>query len=57
MIQGFFTSCWFLFQADFFRSMGKIYTVVAVTFVIWIGIVIYLFRLEKKIKKLEDQMK
>ena len=44
-------------QADFMRSMGKIYTVVAVSLVIWIGIVYYLLRLENKIKKLEDQIK
>lgn len=43
-------------DADFMRSMGKMYVVVAVIVAIFIGIVIYLFSLDRKIKKLEDQI-
>ena len=39
------------------RSSGKIYVVVAVLVIIFIGIVIYLTRLDKKISKLESEMK
>jgi ABC-type amino acid transport system permease subunit len=42
-------------MADNFRGEGKIYVVVAVVLTILIGIFIYLFRLEKKIKKYEDE--
>ena len=38
---------------DFMRSNGKIYVVVAVVVVIVLGIFIYLFNLDRKIKKLE----
>lgn len=38
---------------DFFRNTGKIYVVVAVLVVIFIGIVIYLLRLDSKISQLE----
>jgi len=39
---------------DFIRSTGKIYAVVAVVLVLFLGIVLYLFRLDKKIKHLEN---
>ena len=42
---------------DFLRSTGKIYSVVAVILVIFIGIVIFLFRLDNKLTKLEKQIK
>lgn len=42
---------------DFLRSTGKIYSVVAVILVIFIGIVIFLFRLDNKLTKLENQIK
>lgn len=42
---------------DFMRSMGKMYVVVAVILVIFLGIVLYLFRLDRKLTKLEDQIK
>ncbi len=42
---------------DFMQSIGKIYVVVAVIITIFIGIVLYLFSLQKKIKNLEDQIK
>ena len=42
---------------DFLRSTGKIYSVVAVVVVIFIGIVLYLRRIDKKLTKLENQIK
>jgi len=41
---------------DFFRSIGKIYAVVAVIVLILVGIFLFLFYLERKIKKLENQL-
>ncbi len=41
---------------DFMQSIGKIYVVVAVIITIFIGIIIYLFSLERKIKNLENQL-
>ena len=41
---------------DFMRSMGKMYVVVAVIVAIFIGIVVYLFSLDRKITKLENQI-
>ncbi|WP_343675052.1 CcmD family protein [Chitinophaga sp.] len=38
---------------EFFRSNGKIYVVVGVLLIIFIGIVIFLVRLDRKISKLE----
>lgn len=40
-------------MADEMRSNGKIYVVVAVMLTIFIGIVIYLIRLDRKITNLE----
>jgi CcmD family protein len=42
---------------DFLRSTGKIYAVVTVIAVIFVGIVIFLFRLDNKLTKLENQIK
>lgn len=42
-------------MADNFRGEGKIYVVLAVILVILAGIFLYLFRLDKKIKKLEQE--
>ena len=42
---------------DFLRSTGKIYSVVAVILVIFVGIVIFLYRLDNKLTKLENQIK
>jgi len=42
---------------DFMRSIGKIYVVVAVIIVIFIGIVIFLVYLDRKLTKLENQIK
>ncbi len=46
-----------LLDSDFLRSTGKIYSVALVALVIWIGILFYLISLDKKLKKLEDQIK
>jgi uncharacterized membrane protein YqhA len=42
-------------MADAMRSNGKIYVVVAVLTTILAGLVLYLFRLERKIKQLEKE--
>ncbi len=42
---------------DFMRSIGKIYVVVGVIAIIFIGIVLYLVRLDLKISKLEKIIK
>ena len=39
------------------RSNGKIYVVVAVLVAIFIGIILYLIRLDRKISKLEKETK
>jgi CcmD family protein len=44
-------------DTDFMRSMGKMYVVVAVILVIFLGIVVYLVYLDRKLTKLEDQIK
>lgn len=44
-------------MADKFRADGKIYIVLIVIITIFIGIIVYLFSLEKKIKKLERESK
>lgn len=41
---------------DFMRSIGKIYVVVAVIVAIFIGIILFLISIERKIKRLEEQM-
>ena len=42
---------------DFFRSTGKINVLAGVILIIFIGIVIYLIRLDRKIKSLENRIK
>ena len=44
-------------MADVMRSNGRIYVVVAVILTILIGLILYLVRLDNKIKKLEQQIK
>ncbi len=44
-------------MADTFRADGKIYVVVAVLSVITISLLAYLFVLDKKISKLEKEIK
>lgn len=43
-------------MADVMRSNGKIYVVVAILVAIFIGIVLYLFVLERRVKKMEDHL-
>lgn len=43
-------------MADQLRSNGKIYVVVAILLVIFIGIILYLISLDKKISKLENNL-
>ncbi|MEM8582784.1 MAG: CcmD family protein [Bacteroidota bacterium] len=40
---------------DFMRSLGKIYVVVGVIVIIFLGLVFYLWRLDRRLTKLEDQ--
>lgn len=40
---------------DFMRNMGKMYVVVAVISVVFIGIILYLLKLERKINKIEKE--
>ena len=42
---------------DFMRSTGKIYVVIAVLCVIFIGIVLFLINLDRKIARLENEVK
>lgn len=44
-------------MADSFRANGKIYVVVAVLTVITFGLLAYLYVLDKKISKLEKEIK
>lgn len=41
---------------DFLRSTGKIYVVVAVICLLFLGIVLFLVRLDSKISKLEQKL-
>lgn len=43
-------------MADTFRSDGKIYVVVAVIAIVLIGLLAYLFRLDRKVSKLEREI-
>jgi len=40
---------------DFFYSSGKIFVVVSVLLIIFLGIVLYLIRLERRVNKLEKK--
>ena len=42
-------------MADTLRSSGKIYVVVAVMCVVFIGIALYLFAIDRRLKRLEEQ--
>jgi len=42
--------------ADFMRSTGKIYVVVAVIVAVFLGIVLFLVYLDRKLTKLENQI-
>ncbi|NSL90157.1 CcmD family protein [Chitinophaga solisilvae] len=42
---------------EFFRSNGKIYVIVGVLVIIFLGIVLFLINLDRKISKLEQREK
>ncbi|HHS95497.1 MAG TPA: CcmD family protein [Phaeodactylibacter sp.] len=42
---------------DFMRNIGKIYVVVAVILAIFFGIILFLIYLDRKISRLEKQIK
>ncbi len=44
-------------MADAFRADGKIYVVVAVISVVVLGLIAYLFSIDKKVSKLEKEIK
>lgn len=41
---------------DFMRNLGKIYVVYSVITIIFIGIILFLIRLERKISKIEKSL-
>ena len=43
-------------MADTMRSEGKIYVVVSIILIILAGLIAYLFLMDRKVKKLEDQL-
>ena len=43
-------------ESDFMRSKGKIYVVVAVIVAVFLGIVLFLIFLERRLTKLENQI-
>jgi CcmD family protein len=43
-------------DTDFMRSIGKIYVVVAVIVAIFVGIVLFLIYLDRKLARLENQI-
>ena len=43
-------------QTDFMRSMGKMYVVVAVIVTIFLGIVIFLVFLDRRLTRIENQI-
>ncbi len=42
-------------MADTFRSSGKIYVVIATIAIIFIGLAIYLFSIDRRLKKIEKE--
>ena len=42
-------------MADVMRSSGKIYVVIAVIAIIFIGLAIYLFAIDRRLKKIEKE--
>ena len=43
-------------STDFMRSMGKMYVVVAVILAVFIGIVVFLVYLDRRLTKIENQI-
>lgn len=44
-------------MADGFYKEGKIYVVITILAIVLVGVAIYLFTIERKLKKLEDSIK
>ncbi len=44
-------------MADGMRAEGKIYVIVAIILIVIAGLFIYLFMLDRKVKKIEDSLK
>jgi hypothetical protein len=44
-------------DADFMRSMGKMYVVVGVLLLLFLGIVFYLIMIDRRLTKFENQIK
>lgn len=44
-------------MADLMRENGKIYVVVAVLMIIFIGMVVYLIRMDRRIGKMEKELR
>ena len=44
-------------MADGFYAEGKIYVVIGIVAIIFIGIAFYLFTIERKVKKLEEALR
>ena len=44
-------------ENDYLRQTGKIYSVIAVIVIIFIGIAVYLWRIDNKLTKLEKHIK
>lgn len=42
-------------STDFLRSTGKIYSVVLTVVILFLGIVFYVWRLDQKVKKMEEE--
>lgn len=42
-------------MADVMRSSGKIYVVVSTLVIIFIGLAVYLFSIDKRLKKIENE--
>lgn len=43
-------------SADFMRSMGKMYVVVAVILAVFIGIILFLVYLDRRLTRIENQI-
>lgn len=43
-------------EPDFLRSIGKLYVVVAVIVVVFLGLAWYLWRLDRRLTTIEDQI-
>ena len=53
----FFTQAQTIEMADQMRASGKIYVVVAVLLCILIGLILFLINIDRKLKKIEQELK